>query len=223
MKKLLVVLVAVLVVLGLVGVVADRVVASAAERTINDRVAASFPGVSSTSTSIVGRPVLTQVARGSLDHVAVSLTDVPTSGGVTLATVDVDLYGVTTSAPRTASTVDARAHVTTAALQAKVGDRYRISTRGDVLVVSPASGLPIEATVRPGVTDGRLTLHLESVSLLGLTIDASRVPQSLVDRVTSLAGSIGALPLGLVATSATVTDGGVDLVAHGSNIALEAA
>jgi hypothetical protein len=222
-KKPLLVVAALLAVLGLVAFGADRAVASVAQNTINDRVAASFPGVTSTSTSISGIPVLTQVARGSLDHVTVRMVGVPTSGGLTLETVDVDLYGVSTSAPRTASTVDARAQVSTAALQAQVGSRYVIAPEGDLLVASLASGLPVEARLRPTVADGKIRLDLVSVTLLGISVDSSRLPASLTERITSLVGSLGELPLGLVATSATVTPTGVLVVAHGTEVPIEAA
>ena len=223
MKKLVLILVSVVAVLALVGFAADRAVASVVQSTIDDRLAASFPGVASTSTRIEGVPVLTQVARGSLDHVVVSMTGVPTSTGLTLDTVDVDLYSVSTAAPRTARTVDARAQVSTAALQAKVGDRYVVRPDGDQLVASLSGGVPVEAHLRPVVTDGKITAELVSVTLFGLSVDASRLPASLSERITALVGSLGELPLGLVATSATVNAGGVEVVAHGTDVALEGA
>ena len=223
MKRFLVIVVSIVAVLALVGFGADRAVASVAQNTIDDRIAASFPGVASTSTRIEGVPVLTQVARGSLDHVVVALSGVPTSAGLTLDTVDVDLYGVSTAAPRTARSVDARAQVSTATLQSKAGDRFVVRPEGDLLVASLASGVPVEARLRPKVTDGTITADLVSVTVLGLSVDASRIPASLTERITKLVASLGQLPLGLVATSATVNSGGVEIVAHGTNIALEGA
>ena len=221
MKKILLALVSIVAVLALVAFGADRAVASVAQNTINDRISASFPGVTSTSTRIDGVPILTQVARGSLDHVSVAMTGVPTSAGLTLDTVDVELYGVSTAAPRTAATVDARAQVSTSALQAKVGDRYVVRPEGDQLVASLSGGLPIEARLRPVVTDGTITAEVVSVTLFGLSVDASRLPASLTQRITALVGSLGELPLGLVATSATVNPAGVQIVAHGTQIPLE--
>lgn len=223
MRKTVVVVVSVLVVLGLVAVVADRVVAAVAERAINDRVAQIVPGATSVSTRIVGVPVLTQVVRGSLDHVQVSLTGVPAGSGLALDTVDVDLYGVTVLAPRTATTVTARAHASTAALEAALGDGWTVTPDGTALVVARTGLIPIEARVTPVVRDGALALDLGSVTVLGVIVDAANVPSTITSRITSLTRSFGALPLGLVPTAVTVTPTGVDLAATGSQVALEAA
>ena len=102
------VVVAVLLVLVVVG---DRVAASAAERTIADRVAADLQGATGVTTTIHGVPVLTQVAKGSLDQVTVTADQVPASG-LTLDDLTVELYGVSTTSPRTADRVDATASVT---------------------------------------------------------------------------------------------------------------
>ncbi|MBI1376693.1 MAG: DUF2993 domain-containing protein [Frankiales bacterium] len=212
-----------LVVLLVLAVVADRAAAAVLGRVVDDRLAAAFPGVGSTSTTVEGIPVLTQVARGSLDHVVVSLDHVPTSGGLVLDHVDADLYDVSTRAPRTAARVEAGATVSLAALQARIGDRYVVSAEGDTLVATVADGVPVAARLRPVVTDGRLSLELVSVSVLGVEVDASRLPSSFADRVTALAGSIGRLPLGLVATSASVTPAGVVVTATGTDVPLEGA
>jgi hypothetical protein len=220
-RRFLLVGAAVLAVLGLLAFGADRAVAAVVASTISDRVTAELPGLTAADTRIEGVPVLTQVAHGSLDHVVVRLTGVPTAGGLTLESVGVDLYDVSTSAPRTAGSVDAVAHVTTAALQAEVGDRYVLRPDGDGLVVSLAGGLPVLARLKPVVENGTLRLALVSVTVLGIEVSASRVPQALIDRVTALAGSVGTLPLGLTPTAVTVTPTGVDVTAHGTRVALE--
>jgi hypothetical protein len=220
-RKAVVVVVSVLVVLGLVGFAADRAVAAVAERAINDRVAQIVPGATSVSTRIVGFPVLTQVVRGSLDQVRVALTGVPAGSGLTLDAVDVDLYGVTVLAPRTATTVTARAHASTAALAA-LGDGWTVTPDGTALVVARSGLIPIEARVTPVVRDGALALDLGSVTVLGVIVDASNVPSTITSRITRLTRSFSALPLGLVPTAVTGTPTGADLAARGSQVALEA-
>jgi hypothetical protein len=210
-------------VLVVLGFVADRVVAAVAERTITDRIAQSFPGSSSVATSIHGVPVLTQVLRGSLDHVTVSLGDVPSGSGPTIDSAVVDLYGVSTSSPRTAQRVEVSAEITTAELQKALGDAWRIEPDGDAFAVEWTGGLPVQARVVPAIRDGKLALDLESVTVLGVRVDGSSVPAAVTERIAALAGSVGTLPLGLVPTSVAVTPRGVSLTATGTNVDLESA
>lgn len=223
MKKVLTIVAVVVVLLGVVGIGVDRAAASVAERTISEKIAQEFAGAGSVSTQVHGVPLLTQAATGSLDHVTVSLTGVQVDAGLALDSVDVELYDVSTSEPRTAASVEARASVSTAVLQAKLGDEWDVATDSGALVVSAASGLPVSARVVPVVRDGALAFDLESVSVLGLEVDGANVPGAIKDRVTALAGSIGALPLGLAPQSVVVTADGVDLVAVGTDVALESA
>jgi hypothetical protein len=213
----------VVLVLVVLGVLADRAVASVAERTISDRVAESVGGASSVSTSIIGTPVLTQVARGSLDHVTVTVTDLPTDNGPTLRHVVVDLYDVSTSSPRTAARVEATADITTAELQKALGDSWTITPDGDAFAVRWTGGLELAARIVPTIRDGKLALDLQSVSILGVSVDGSLVPDVVKDRVTAVAASVGDLPFGLVPTSVTVTPEGVRLVATSTDVDLEKA
>jgi hypothetical protein len=218
-KKLAVVLAIVLGALAALGVAADRVAASTAERTITERVSAELAGATDVSTQVHGVPILTQVARGSLDHVTVTAAELPASG-LTLRDVVVDLYGVSTSSPRTASTVGASAGLTTAQLQSKLGDGWKVTTDGDGLVATSAGLLSIEARVIPTVKAGRLALDLDWVKILGVQVDGSRVPAALTDRLDALVASIGDLPLGLALRSVEVTPGGVTVHATGSDVVL---
>lgn len=220
-KKVLVIVAVVLGVLVVLGVVGDRVGAAAAERTISERVSAELSGATGVETRIHGVPVLTQVAKGSLDHVTVTAAEVPAQG-VTLDDVTVELYGVSTSSPRTADSVQATASVTTQQLQARLGNGWTVKVDGDALVASTSALglLSVEARVVPAVTDGRLRLDLDRVSVLGVDVSGDAVPAAVRERIDSLVGSLGALPLGLSLTDATVTPTGVTLVASGSDVAL---
>jgi hypothetical protein len=218
-KKLAVVLAIVLGALAALGVAADRVAASTAERTITERVSAELAGATDVSTQVHGVPILTQVARGSLDHVTVTAAELPASG-LTLRDVVVDLYGVSTSSPRTATNVGASATLTTAQLQSKLGDGWKVTTDGDGLVATSAGLLSIEARVIPTVKAGRLALDLDWVKILGVQVDGSRVPAALTDRLDALVASIGDLPLGLALRSVEVTPGGVTVHATGSDVVL---
>ena len=212
-----------LVVLALLGFGADRAVAYVAGRAITDRIERSFTGASSVSTTIVGVPILTQVARGSLDHVTVALDGVATGKGVTIDSVVADLYDVSTSSPRTAKRVVATADITTAELQKALGDTWTLRPDGDAFAVQWTGAIPVTARVVPVVRDGSVALELDSVTVFGLSVDGASVPSAVRDRINALAGSLGALPLGLTPQSVTVTPTGVTLVATGTDVDLESA
>jgi hypothetical protein len=222
-RKLAVVVSVLALVLVVLGVVADRAVAAVAERTISDRIAESVTGASSVSTSIAGLPVLTQVARGSLDHVTVTVSDLATGTGPTIGSAVVDLYAVSTSSPRTAQRVEATADISTAELQKALGESWTIAPDGDAFAVRWTGGLELAARIVPAVRDGRLALDLESVTILGVSVDGSLVPAVVTDRVAAVASFMADLPFGLVASSVAVTPHGVRLVATGTDVDLEKA
>jgi hypothetical protein len=221
-KKILVGLGVALALLAVLVVVGDRVAASAAERRITESVTHELRGASGVSTQIHGVPVLTQVAHGALDHVTVTAAGVPASG-VQLRDVVVDLYGVTTSSPRSAQRVTAQALVPTSALQAKVGDGWTVKTDGDGLVASSSGLLGLTARVLPTVRDGRLAVDIDWVTVLGVRVDGSSVPQAVTDRLGALVASVGALPLGLALDQVSVVPDGVQITAVGTDVPLRAA
>ncbi len=223
MRKVASVVAIVAVLLVVLGFAADRAVAAIAERTVTDRIEQSFPGAASVETSIHGVPVLTQVLRGSLDHVTVTLRGVPSGSGPTIDSAVVELRDVSTASPRTARSVEVRAEVTTAELQKALGDAWRIEPDGDAFAVEWTGGLPVRARVVPVIRDGKLALDLASVTVLGVRVDGSAVPAAVTDQLAALAGSVGTLPLGLVPESVTVTPQGVELVASGTDVDLESA
>jgi hypothetical protein len=208
-------------VLLVIGVGADRAVATVAERTITQKVEESVSGASSVSTQIVGVPILTQVARGSLDHVTVRVGDLATGSGPTISAAVVDLYDVSTTSPRTAKRVEATADITTAELQKALGDAWTIAPDGRAFAVEWTGGLALEARIVPAITDGRLSLGLESVTILGVSVDGSLVPAAVTDRINAVAASVGELPFGLTPTAVTVTPDGVRIAASGTDVDLE--
>jgi hypothetical protein len=222
MKKAAIVAGILVAVLALVAAGVDRAAAAVLERTVSERIGAEVGGSGAVSTQVHGVPLATQALRGSLDHVSVQLADVPAAAGLTLDRVDVELYGVSTSEPRTADTVDAVATLSTEQLQGVLGDTWSVRTDGTDLVVSVANGLPAEARVTPGVRDGVVVLDLASVTVLGLEVSGDSVPAVIRDRVSALAGSVGDLPFQLVPQSVVATPSGLELRATGADVDLEA-
>lgn len=223
MKKVAIVVGILVALLAVIGVGVDRAAAAVVERTVSERIGAELGGSGAVSTQVHGVPLVTQALRGSLDHVSVQMTDVPATAELTLDTLDVELYGVSTAEPRTADSVEALATLSTEQLQGVLGDTWTVRTDGTDLVVSVANGLPAEARVTPGVRDGAVVLDLVSVSVLGLEVSGDSVPAVIRDRVSALAGSVGDLPFGLVPESVVVTPTGLELRATGTDVDLEAA
>ncbi|MFE0515138.1 LmeA family phospholipid-binding protein [Streptomyces sp. NPDC058964] len=89
---------------------------------------------------------------------------------------------------------------------------------GTVTLVLGQAGLG-RATLRPEVRDGRVTLDVQDVEVLG-----SPAPAAVVDRLRSTlsARSGTAYPLGLRATSLDVTDTGLDVTLDGGAARLPA-
>ena len=220
MRRGAVIAVVVVLVLAVLAVGADRAAVAVAERTVAERVAAELPGATDVTTSIEGFPALTQVVRGSLDHVTVTATDVPTEQG-TLDSVVVDLYDVTTSSPRTASSVEATAVVPLAVLAEQLGDSWELAVDGDALTASFTGAVSASATVVPVVTDGRITLDLRTFSLLGLEVSGDNVPDFVTEALNDMVGSVGDLPFGLTPTEVTVIPTGVQVRAEGTAVPLE--
>lgn len=209
-----------LLVVVVLAVVGDRAAVALAQSKVSEQVAAELPGATDVTTSIEGFPALTQVLRGSLDHVVVTAADVPTDRG-TLDSVVVDLYGVSTSSPRTADRIEATAVVPLAVLQAQLGDSWALTVEGDALKAEFTGAVSASATVVPVVADGRITLDLRSFSLLGLEVSGDNVPDFVTSALNDMVGSVGELPFGLTPTSATVTPDGVVVEAAGTDVSLE--
>lgn len=219
MKKAVTIVAAVLLVLFGLLVVADRGAVAVAQNAISERVQQELPGAASVETEIEGFPVLTQAARGSIDHVTVRMREVPTEQG-TLDSVTVDLYDVTTSEPRTAGRVEARAVVPIDVLQAKLGDSWKVEVDGDALTASFTGAVPASATVVPVVEDGAISVDIRTITLLGVDIAGDSIPGFVTEALQGLVGSIGPLPFGLEPDSVEVTPYGVEVVASGDDVAL---
>jgi len=216
------VLVGIVLALLAIGVVVDRGAVAVAQNQISEQVQKELPGATSVQTDIDGFPVLTQVARGSLDQVTVRMEDVPTESG-TLDSVTVVLDDVTTSEPRTAARMEARAVVPLSTLQSQLGDSWEIAVDGDALRVSFTGAVQVEAAVVPVVKDGAITVDLRSVTLLGVEIQGDSVPGFVTDALRSLVEPLGELPFGLTPQSVAVTPAGVEVVATGTDVDLDAA
>ena len=220
MKRAVIITVVVLLLLGVVAVVGDRVAASVAQDQISQRVKQEL-NATSVDTTIHGIPVVTQAIGGSLDHVTVVADGVPTEHG-TLDSVVVDLYGVPVQSPRIVQRVQAQAVVPLAVLQEAAGDSWKVGVSGDALTATFTGAIPVEVSLVPVVRDGTLSVDLKSLSLLGVAISVERAPEFVTKALDQLIASVGALPLGLTPTSVQVVPEGVQVVAEGTSVDLDA-
>jgi hypothetical protein len=197
------------------------VATAAVQDTISSRIVAAVPGVESVTTDVHGATVLTQLAGKSLDHVTVTMTGVPVSAGVRLASVVAELFDVSTSAPRVARSMRVTTTLSAAAIGQRLGDGWTVTTSTDGVHAKSTGLLPVEATVVPTVRNGKIVLDVSSVGIFGVTVDGNNIPSAVTDRLNQLTASMSTLPLGLTPTSATSTTAGVELIADATNVDLD--
>lgn len=188
-RRLLVVLITLLVILGGVLVVADRVAANVAERTISDEIAKELVAQEIKSSrpevTVGGFPFLTQVLAGDYKSIKISLRDLEGNvegEGVRVPRLDVDARDV--SAPLetirsgqgdvVAQTVNGTATISYASVVALM-DRpgLRLSERdGQLFVNAPleiaGQRFDVSGTARLAVADGRVQIRFDDLQAEGV-------------------------------------------------------
>jgi hypothetical protein len=237
-RRLLVVLLVLLLILGGLLVVADRVAASIAERTIGDEVAKELVAEevqsSQPEVSIGGFPFLTQVLAGEYESISIRLRDVEGSG-VRLPVLDVDARGV--SAPldaiRTgqgdivAQTVEGAATVSYASV-VELMDRpgLRLSEQdGKLTVTGPVEfgGQQVTATgtVELSVSDNRVRVSVDDVSAVGLpNLPGVQALLNQIARQLSVELELPELPFDLALRDVQARPEGIAVSAFAQNVPL---
>ena len=223
---------AVLVVLLVAAVAADRVAAYVADRLLAAQLRTSAGLSSDPAVTVRGVPFLTQVLAGRYDRIDVRARDVE-RGGARLSDLHVELRGLRLPLSRALS--GAVRDVPVDGLAAQVTLTYADVVRGRTeLVVRPAGrdllrvtgslrvlGITVDAVTRSTVTlqGNDLVVTAQSLSVAGLS-------NPLVDR--ALAGRldlrvpVGSLPFGLRLTGLRVTAAGLVLDARSGPTVLRA-
>ncbi|WP_029290371.1 DUF2993 domain-containing protein [Cellulomonas sp. HZM] len=215
------------VVLGGATVVADRWAAGEARDRTVAAVEDNLDGVVGTPTVDVGGfPFLPQLLRGSIDE-ATGHVEGATIGGIAATDVDVDARDVTTSEPYTAGAATIRATLPTASIEKLVADRtgldLTVSVVGNQLqVTGKVLGVSLGADVVPSVVDGALKVDVEGLKLGGVTVDPSRLPGGIGDRLDDIAVPTDGLPEGMQLTAADVVADGLRVTASGTDVVLRA-
>jgi hypothetical protein len=223
-----------LAVLGVVALVADRLVAGAAERAVAAQLATAGGLDEEPDVEVRGTPFLTQALRGRYDDVVVRADGVPAGSlrarqfvarlrGVSVPLEDV-LAGDVLAVPVEALT--ARAVLSYADLTQAVADRgLRLSPAGGGLVRVTGSvrvlGRDLEATAvsRPALVDGAVVVTAERFEVGSEVADAV-LTRALGDRL-DVRVELAALPYGLALTSLRAGGDGIVLRARSDGAVLQ--
>jgi hypothetical protein len=240
-------LVAIVLVIGAIAVVADRVAAKAASDELKSRIEAELVSrdvtYSSLDVVVGGTPFLTQVAEGRYHSITIDMTEVRLPAGAdrsaTLPELHVVASGV--SAPTTeliegtasvvADDVTGSAVVSYATLTGLLDlTAYRLSeitfNEEDGALKASATAnvagltLPIEALAEVSVVSGEIQVQLRDARAVGVPVPG--VAKGFLDDLVSnaLVAKLPPLPFGLTLDALSVTSEGLAFTASGSDVPL---
>ncbi|WP_305784822.1 LmeA family phospholipid-binding protein [Symbioplanes lichenis] len=242
-RKLLVGFLVLLVLLVVALVVADRVAASYAERTIGDRVSQQLTNQQATAESpdvtVEGVPFLTQVARGEYQEIKILLRDfsAPAGNGQTIKMPTLDIRAKDVAAPLntlrtgngdiTAGTVTGTGTIAYADLAALIDQEgLKVSEQDGKLVgTAPVQALgqtfQVTGTANLEVADGVVRVRFADVTAEGLP--AIPLVQNIVDNYVknlSYDLDVPALPLDLKVQKVEPKPEGLVVTAGADNVPL---
>jgi hypothetical protein len=226
-------LLALLVVVALLAVVADRVALHLAERAVADQARVSAGLTATPRVTVHGFPFLTQAVRGKYDRIDVAATGLQRQG-VRVARLDATLlgaqvplgdalHGSVTSIPVAGLT--ASAVVTYADLAARSGlAGVTITPQGDLVRVTgrvTVLGRTVRATAlsRVALRGTRIAVTASSLQVLG---ESTPRLVDLLAGALDLLVPVGRLPYDLRLTGLRVTPGGIRLAARSGPTVLRA-
>jgi hypothetical protein len=219
------------VVLGALLVVADRVGVAVAEDQVADRIAERGELAGPPEVDITGFPFLTQAVAGRYDEVRIALTAADlgqpegTDADVALRGVEVPLSGVLAGSVRQVPVdrIDGTATLSYALLSAQLGGDTRLEREGDGLRITRTVELlgrqvPLTAVGEVTLDGSDLVVDVEEASGAGVEL-----PGFVVDRASDLLDlryTVPPLPFGLELTGVRPADDGVvvDVAATGTVI-----
>lgn len=211
----------VLVVLVGGGLLVDRSARGQAEARLAAEVRAQLGLAEDPDVTITGFPFLTQVAAGELQEVRIGAREARLDG-LPLTDAQVVLRGVSTSAPTTIRAAAMTASVALPAIQELVEVEAALEiVEGRLLARTTVLMLPVAVSLVPRPDGRAIAVDVESILLAGLEVDASRLPAALTAQISGIRIPVEGLPAGMELTSVTVTPGGVDVAAAGTDVVLE--
>ncbi|MFS4095723.1 DUF2993 domain-containing protein [Streptomyces sp. AF1A] len=234
------------VILGGLFVIVDRVAVHFAEGEAADKLKASQNLASTPDVNIKGFPFLTQVAGGSLDDVEVGIKDYEAATGTAGKTIRIDdlkadMKGVSFSgdySSATAATATGTATISygellktaksepTEVLPGLTAKVVALSDGGNgkIKVTAKVTGrlgpLPIDQTVSVpstvSVVNNRVQVHADSLPKLG----AATIAENRVRRITDFQQAIDRLPGGIELDKVQAAKDGVQITVKGSDVKL---
>lgn len=220
MRRRVVSIVAVLVALVGGAAVVDSVVRVQTEDRIASEVTA-IPGIDTTpGVTIGGFPFLTQLADGSLQSVRLT-APAATIEGLLLQDVVVDLTGVATEDPYTATGATMTASTTPDAVEQVLTVDLDLAIRGDELVAAmEVLGLPLDVVLMPRAAGREVQVDITGFRLAGVGVSADQLPPDVTALLQGLRFSLDGLPVGMTLTEVGVADGALQLRAVGAELDL---
>lgn len=213
-------IVAVTLICGIIA--ADRIADFTAER----RIADALKPYGDADVSVVGFPVLGQLAGGRLDEVRIS-SDSVTVNDMTFSDVTATAFDAPIDRSRPIGTLEASAVLTTATLNEMAADRSSLpdgmtleTSEGEFGVKGTFLGQELFVTLKPEVEARRVTVSATAVRLGSVEVDLSRIPDFLISAIGEYSIDLGFLPAGLEVTGITPVDTGLRVELHGTGVAL---
>ncbi|GEL94161.1 LmeA family phospholipid-binding protein [Cellulomonas composti] len=218
--------VSVVAVVGAGAVAADRVIARTTEERVSQAVVDNLEDVTGTPTvEMGGFPFLTQVLRGSIDTMTVTV-DGATLGGLRATDVVFEGTSVSTTQPYTVGEAQVVAVLPTSSLQTVVAERtgldLTLTVDGSTMrVAGSLLGIDLSAAIEPGVEDGALVVDVVDIELGGVTITIDDLPDAIGSVLSGLRVPIDELPEGMTLASVSVMPDGLAVTATGTDVVLE--
>lgn len=240
------ILLIVVVILGGLFVVADRVAVHFAENKAADKVRTTENLASTPDVSIKGFPFLTQVASGKLDDVQIGIKDYEADTGqsagssaprsIRISDLKADMKGVSFNGDYSSATADSATGTATIAydelLKAAKSQPTQIfpGVNAQVVGLSDGGNGKIKVDVKVSVAGASQTYPvLSTVTVAGNTVKvhADNLPKLVVDlaesrirTITDFQQTIDRLPGGVKLQSVQAAKNGVEITVTGSNVRL---
>ncbi|WP_405779282.1 DUF2993 domain-containing protein [Streptomyces sp. NBC_00859] len=218
----------VVVVLGGLFVLADRIAVYFADNKAADRIRSSEGLSSSPDVDIKGFPFLTQVLDKKLGRVDVTLKGVEANASgqkVRITEVRAELHDVTVSSSfssAVAARASGSAHISYEDLTRASGSGAKVAYAGNGKVKVTGSVDVLGRTLSRSVTSTVTMVGTNRIKVHADTVPGEGIPglEGLVRHKTDFESAVGGLPAGLKLSEVRATPDGVDIGVTGTNVSL---
>jgi hypothetical protein len=207
-------------------VLADGVTRSIAQDVAADAVRSQIDTTGELTVTVEGTPFLTQLASGTLDRIRLH-ADGATVSGIAVTDLDVVASDVAVRGDRSAAEVVATGTVPLSQIEQTMRERtgwdLAATVEGQTLVATGAViGVPVSASFTLAIAeDGSVVPTLQQVSLGGIAVDASALPDGLGARRAGVGSLTDQLPAGATLTDAQVQADGLRITARMQDVTVD--